>query len=419
MSPKQKKNSSFPQQPEVNIGTIGHVDHGKTTLVEAITGVWAAKHSEELRRGITIKLGYADAPIFKCPKCEQPECYSSDPKCLNCDSKCEFVRAVSFVDAPGHEALMATMLSGATVMDGALLIIAANEKCPQPQTREHLAAIELAGVKNIIIVQNKIDIVDEKRAFESYKEIESFVKGTVAEGKPIIPVSAQHSVNVDALLQAIEKNIPTPHRDPDKPPRMFVLRSFDVNKPGTSIDELTGGVVGGSISQGTFKVGDEIEIRPGIKVEKQGRTFHESLFTEITSLNVGGKNVKEAQSGGLVGIGTYLDPSLTKADGLTGNLVGKPDLLPPTRTELVLATTLLKRAIGTKELVQVDRIIKGERLLLDVGTAITVGKAESAKKEVVTLKLTRPVCAEEGARVAISRKIANRWRLIGYGIIQS
>ena len=419
MSPKQKKNSLLPQQPEVNIGTIGHVDHGKTTLVEAITGVWAAKHSEELRRGITIKLGYADAPIFKCPKCEQPECYSSDPKCPNCDSKCEFVRAVSFVDAPGHEALMATMLSGATVMDGALLIIAANEKCPQPQTREHLAAIELAGVKNIIIVQNKIDIVDEKRAFESYKEIESFVKGTVAEGKPIIPVSAQHSVNVDALLQAIEKNIPTPHRDPDKPPRMFVLRSFDVNKPGTSIDELTGGVVGGSISQGTFKVGDEIEIRPGIKVEKQGRTFHESLFTEITSLNVGGKNVKEAQSGGLVGIGTYLDPSLTKADGLTGNLVGKPDLLPPTRTELVLATTLLKRAIGTKELVQVDRIIKGERLLLDVGTAITVGKAESAKKEVVTLKLTRPVCAEEGARVAISRKIANRWRLIGYGIIKS
>jgi len=419
MSPKRKKPTSPPQPPEVNIGTIGHVDHGKTTLVEAITGVWAAKHSEELRRGITIKLGYADAPIFKCPNCEEPQCYSSDSKCPNCGSECEFVRAVSFVDAPGHEALMATMLSGAAVMDGALLIIAADEKCPQPQTREHLAAIELAGVKNIIVVQNKIDIVDEKRALESYKEIEAFVKGTVAEGKPIIPVSAQHSVNVDAVLQAIEKNIPTPHRDPDKPPRMFVLRSFDVNKPGHSIDELTGGVVGGSISQGRFKVGDEIEIRPGIKVEKQGRTFYEPIFTEITSLNVGGKNVKEAQSGGLVGIGTYLDPSLTKADGLTGNLVGKPDLLPPTRNELVLGTTLLKRAIGTKELVQVDQIIKGERLLLDVGTAITVGKVEAAKKGVVTLQLVRPVCAEEGARAAISRKIANRWRLIGYGLIQS
>jgi len=415
----KKKSVTMPQAPEVNIGTIGHVDHGKTTLVEAITGVWAAKHSEELRRGITIKLGYADAPIFKCPDCEPPQSYSTDPTCPKCGSKGKFVRAISFVDAPGHEALMATMLSGATVMDGAMLIIAANEQCPQPQTREHLAAIELAGVTNIIIVQNKIDIIDEKRALESYKEIKSFVKGTVAEGKPIIPVSAQHSVNVDAVLQALEENIPTPHRDPDKPPRMFVVRSFDVNKPGASIDELLGGVIGGSISQGKFKVGDEIEIRPGIKVEKQGRTFYESIFTEITSLSAGGRNVKEAQSGGLVGIGTYLDPSLTKADGLTGNLVGKPDLLPPTRSELVLGTKLLKRAIGTKELVQVDQVIMGERLLLDVGTTITLGKVVSTKKDVVTLQLVRPVCAEEGARAAISRKIANRWRLIGYGIIQS
>ena len=419
MSRRSKKPLHLPKQPEVNIGTIGHVDHGKTTLVEAITGVWAAKHSEELRRGITIKLGYADAPVFKCPGCEDIQSYTTDPTCPKCDSKGEFVRAVSFVDAPGHEALMATMLSGATVMDGAMLIIAANEHCPQPQTREHLAAIELAGVKNIIIVQNKIDIVDEKRAMKSYNEIVSFVKGTVAEGKPIIPVSAQHSVNIDAVLQALEENIPTPVRDPSKPPRMFVVRSFDVNKPGASLDELVGGVIGGSISQGVFKVGDEIEIRPGIRVEKQGRTFYESLFTEITSLNAGGKDVKEAQSGGLVGIGTYLDPSLTKADGLTGNLIGKPDLLPPNRSELVLDTQLLQRAIGTKELVQVDNVIKGERLLLDVGTTITVGKVESAKKNLVTLQLARPVCAEDGARAAISRKIAGRWRLIGYGIIQS
>jgi translation initiation factor 2 subunit 3 len=419
MSRRRKKPVILPRQPEVNIGTIGHVDHGKTTLVEAITGVWAARHSEELRRGITIKLGYADAPIYKCPGCEHLQAYSTDPTCPKCDSEGEFIRAVSFVDAPGHEALMATMLSGATVMDGAMLIIAANEICPQPQTREHLAAIELAGVKNIIIVQNKIDIVDEQRALASYHEIVSFVKGTVAEGKPIIPVSAQHSVNIDTVLQALEENIPTPQRDPNKPPRMFVVRSFDVNKPGASVDELLGGVIGGSISQGKFTVGDEIEIRPGIKVEKQGRTFYESIFTEITSLNAGGKDVKEAYSGGLVGIGTYLDPSLTKADGLTGNLVGKPELLPPNRSELILEPTLLKRAIGTKELLQVDKIKKGERLLLDIGTTITVGTVASMKKDAITLHLTRPVCAEEKARSAISRKIAGRWRLIGYGIIQS
>ena len=269
----------LPKQPEVNIGTIGHVDHGKTTLVEAITGVWAARHSEELRRGITIKLGYADAPIYKCSKCEPHQSYSTEPTCSHCGSPGEFIRAVSFVDAPGHEALMATMLSGAAVMDGAILVIAADEPCPQPQTREHLAAIELAGVKNLVIVQNKIDIVDEKRTLENYKEIVEFVKGTEAEGAPIIPVSAQHSVNIDAVLQALEENIPTPSRDPDKPPRMYVVRSFDVNKPGIPVEKLVGGVIGGSIFQGRFKAGDEIEIRPGVRVEKHGKTLYESLFT--------------------------------------------------------------------------------------------------------------------------------------------
>jgi translation initiation factor 2 subunit 3 len=203
MAEKKKKTVTLPRQPEVNIGTIGHVDHGKTTLVEAITGVWAAKHSEELKRGITIKLGYADAPIYKCPKCEPPKNYSTDKKCPNCGSLGEFIRAVSFVDAPGHEALMATTLSGAAVMDGAILVISADEYCPQPQTREHLAALEIVGIKKIVIVQNKIDLVDEKRALESHKEIVKFVEGTIAEDAPIIPVSAQHSVNVDVLLQAM------------------------------------------------------------------------------------------------------------------------------------------------------------------------------------------------------------------------
>ena len=96
---------------------------------------------------------------------------------------------------------MATMLSGAAIMDGAILVIAADEPCPQPQTREHLAAAEVSGIKNLIIVQNKIDIVDEKRALESYKEIKNFVKGTVAEKAPIIPISAQRGINIDVLAQ--------------------------------------------------------------------------------------------------------------------------------------------------------------------------------------------------------------------------
>ncbi len=411
------ESNPMPKQPEVNIGTIGHVDHGKTTLVKALTGVWASRHSEELKRGITIKLGYADLPIYKCPKCETPKNYSTKPACPYCDSEAEFVRAISFVDAPGHEALMATMLSGAAIMDGAILVIAADESCPQPQTREHLAAAEVIGIKNVIIVQNKIDIVDQKRALKSYDEINAFVKGTVAENAPIIPVSAQRGINIDVLLTAIEELIPTPKRDETKPPFMYVIRSFDTNKPGTMIDELEGGVIGGTISQGKFTVGDEIEIRPGLAAEKEGKTTYSPLISEIVSLQAGGQNVQEATCGGLVGVGTVLDPSASKADGLTGNIAGKTGMLPPTLTELTLETHVLERAVGTKELLKIERINFDETLLLHVGAAVNLGKVTSLKGNVAKIKLTRPICATPSSRVAISRKIAARWRLIGYGIM--
>jgi translation initiation factor 2 subunit 3 len=415
---KSQKSAIMPRQPEINIGTIGHVDHGKTTLVQALTGVWASRHSEELKRGITIKLGYADMPIYKCPKCEPPKNYSTQPTCPNCGSKGTFVRAVSFVDAPGHEALMATMLSGAAIMDGAILVIAADEPCPQPQTREHLAAAEIIGIKNIVIVQNKVDIVDEKRVHESYEEIKNFVKGTIAENAPIIPISAQRCVNIDVLIQALEEFIPTPKRDETKPPLMYVVRSFDINKPGTQVEKLEGGVLGGTILQGKFVHGDEIEIRPGITTEKEGKSFYNSLSSEIVSLHAGGRSVDEAHCGGLVGVGTLLDPSFSKADGLTGNIVGKSGALPPTLSDLTLETHILERAVGTKELMKVQDIIIGETLLLHVGAAITVGKVTSTKKGIITIKLARPVCAQTNSRVAISRKITGRWRFIGYGMMR-
>jgi translation initiation factor 2 subunit 3 len=411
------KTKTLPKQPEVNIGTIGHVDHGKTTLVQALTGVWASRHSEELKRGITIRLGYADMAIYKCSKCEKPKNYSVKPVCPNCNSEAVFVRAISFVDAPGHEALMATMLSGAAIMDGAILVIAADESCPQPQTREHLAAAQVIGIKNIIIVQNKIDIVEEKRARESYKEIKAFTKGTIAENAPIIPVSAQHEINIDVLLNAIEEIIPTPKRDDTKPPLMYIVRSFDINKPGTSIEDLEGGIVGGTIAQGKFTVGDEIEIRPGVSLEKEGKTIYNPLISEIVSLHTGEKSIKEATCGGLVGVGTLLDPSYSKADGLNGNIAGKVSLLPPILSELTLETSILERAVGTKELLKVDKIYPSETLLLHVGAAVDLGKVISVKNKIVKVRLNRPICAPPSSRVAISRKIAARWRLIGYGIM--
>ena len=407
----------LPRQPELNLGTLGHVDNGKSTLVQALTGIWTPRHSEELRRGITIKVGYADAAFYRCPKCSAPSCYCTKNKCPTCNGEAEFLRAISFVDCPGHHSLMITMLSGAALMDGALLVLAANAKCPQPQDREHLAAAEIVGIKRVVVVQNKIDIVTRERAVESSKEIRAFVKGTMVEDAPIIPVSAQHSTNIDLLIETIEKRVPTPQRDPTKPPKMLVVRSFDVNKPGTPAREIVGGVIGGSIVEGEFKVGDEIEIVPGIHVERAGKSHYEPLTTSITSLQAGGQSVETARCGGLVGLGTLLDPSLTKADGLVGDVIGKPGNLPPLWETLTLDVTLFDKVVGTEDLVKVEKIKFHEPLVTNVNTSVSAGIVSSIKDSIIELDLRRPVCAELGERVTISRRIGEGWRLIGYGAI--
>lgn len=412
------------KQPLVNIGTAGHVDHGKTTLIEALTGIWAARYSEELKRGITLKIGYADTSIYRCPKCPIPRSYytsamvGEDLKCKYCGTPLEFLRKVSFIDVPGHEMLMAIMLAGAALMDGALLIIDASKKCPQPQTREHFMALTTIGVRNLVIVQNKIDIVSKERAKENYREIKDFIEGTWAEDAPIIPVSALHKVNIDAVVWAIEKYIPTPKRDTSKPPRMLVVRSFDVNKPGTSVKDIVGGVLGGTIIQGKFSVGDEIEIRPGIKIKDRDGERYEALYAEITSLKSGNEPLKVAYPGGLVGVGTTLDPSITKGDNLLGNVVGKPGTLPPMWNEIDLEYHLLERVVGVDKPMKVEKLRLREPLMLNVGTAVSLGIITSLHDGIAHLKLRVPIVADVGARVAISRQIAGRWRLIGYGYLK-
>jgi translation initiation factor 2 subunit 3 len=406
-----------PEQPVVNIGMIGHVDHGKTTLTKAFTDEWTDRHSEELRRGISIRLGYADAAFYKCPDCEEPKCYTVKKECSICGEKTEFLRAVSFVDAPGHETLMATMLSGAALMDGALLLIGANEKCPQPQTKEHLMGLEISGVENVIVVQNKIDIVNEEAARENYEQIKEFLKGTIAENSPIIPVSAHHEANLDVLICEIERIIKTSELDETKPPKAFVARSFDVNSPGINMEKIVGGVIGGSLVRGKMKVGDEIEISPGREVESAKEKEWVNLQTKVTSLFSGGKNRTDARPGGLIAIGTKLDPSMTKSDSLTGRVIGAPGTLPPVRTTLVMEVHLLEQVVGAAEDLDVDEIRTNEPLMLSVGTATTVGVVSSARSDSAEMMLKIPVSAEVGQRIAISRRIGGKWRLIGYGVI--
>jgi len=390
--------------------TAKDVDHGKTTLTQTLSGRWADTHSEEIKRGITIRLGYADTIFYKCPKCKDPECYGSKNKCPNCKSKTEEIRKVSFVDAPGHETLMATMLSGSAIMDAALLLVAANEKCPQPQTREHLTALDISGIKNIIIIQNKIDLVSKEELLENYKQIKEFVKGTIAEKAPIIPISAQHNINIDFLIKTIVEEFKTPKRDLKKDPILLIARSFDVNKPGSEIENLIGGVLGGALKQGVFKIKDKIEIKPGIK--EKDKWF--AITTEITGLKTGNVDLKEATPGGSIGVLTKLDPSIVKADSLIGSLAGHQGKLPEVWDELNLKPHLLERVVGSKDELTVEKLKKGENVMLNVNSAATLGTIIELKKDLIHINLKIPVCADKKDRVTISRLIGSRWRLIGY-----
>ena len=399
--------------PEVTIGLCGHVDHGKTTLTYALTGKWTMLHSEEVKRGITIKLGYADADIRKCKDGH----YTNEKKCTQDGGETELVRKVSFVDAPGHETLMAVMLSGAAIMDGAILVVAANEVVPQPQTAEHLMALKVLGVQNIIIVQNKIDVVTKEKAIENYGQIKAFARETLGRDVPIIPISGQRKANIDILLEAIQELIPTPKRDDSKEPLMLVARSFDINKPGAAIDKLVGGVLGGAIVQGVFEKGMRIELRPGKKTEKKGgQTEWKPVTTTVTDIACGSTLVSSKGPGGSIAISTTLDPALTKADAFVGNVVGLPGKLPTAVNMLNIQTHLFEFVVGTKEKLKLEPFKQYEPLMLNIGTATTVGIIQSAGKT-MKLALRRPVCAKKGDKVSMARQVSARWHLIGYGIV--
>jgi translation initiation factor 2 subunit 3 len=387
--------------PELNVGVVGHIDHGKTTLLKQLTGKLTDTHSEELKRGITIKLGYADTTIF------------NDNGDFNTKGKGKPVRYISFIDAPGHEMLMATMLSGAAIIDAAILVIAANEGI-KPQTKEHFMALQAKKIKNIIIVQNKIDLVTKEQAIKNYKQIKEFVKGTLAENAPIIPISAQQGINIDKLLEELCK-LEIPQKEINAEPIFLIARSFDINKPGTKINNLKGGVLGGILKKGKLKIGDEIEIKPGLNIKKANQQTYQTLTTKILSLYKGNKSVKEILPGASISIETELDPFLTKTDSLTGCLAGLKGTLPEISYKVKLKTKLFKEVLGTSEHEAVAPLKTKEMLMLSVNTTITVGTIEKINNDEIELSLNIPIVALKGDNTGLARNINKHWRLIGWG----
>eukprot|EP00270_Netrium_digitus_P008909 TRINITY_DN2696_c0_g1_i1.p1 TRINITY_DN2696_c0_g1~~TRINITY_DN2696_c0_g1_i1.p1 ORF type:complete len:469 (-),score=149.84 TRINITY_DN2696_c0_g1_i1:21-1427(-) len=425
------------RQATINIGTIGHVAHGKSTVVKAISGVQTVRFKNELERNITIKLGYANAKIYQCEdeKCPRPVCYkaygSGKEDSPLCDvpgfekARMKLLRHVSFVDCPGHDILMATMLNGAAIMDGALLLIAGNESCPQPQTSEHLAAVEIMRLKHIIILQNKIDLIQESAATNQHEAIQKFIQGTIADGAPVVPISAQLKYNIDVVCEYIVNKIPIPQRNFTSPPNMIVIRSFDVNKPGAEVDDIKGGVAGGSILHGVLRVGQNIEVRPGIiSKDADGNIRCVPIFSRIISLFAEQNELQFAVPGGLIGVGTTIDPTLTRADRLVGQVLGEVGQLPDVFVELEVNFFLLRRLLGVRtkgaeKQGKVTKLTKQEVLMLNIGSMSTGAKVVAVKNDVAKLQLTSPVCTKQGEKVALSRRVEKHWRLIGWGQIQA
>ncbi|KAL6122122.1 Eukaryotic [Nucleospora cyclopteri] len=400
------------KQAVINVGTIGHVAHGKSTIVKCISGISTIKHKSELEKNITIKLGYANAKIYEC-KCERPQKYSvSKEDCKKCISKKELVQHVSFVDCPGHDVLMATMLNGTAIMDAALLLIAANESCPQPQTIEHLFAVEIMDLRKIIVLQNKIDLLTKEQSFEQCKQITNFLKNTNIKA-PILPVSGQLYVNIDAVLDFLVNYIEIPKRNLKDDPKMVIIRSFDVNKPGTKYNKMSGAIIGGSIITGTICIGDEIEIRPGLVRLTENGFVCTPYLTRVDSLFAEKTRLEKAIPGGLIGVGTNLDPYCSKSDKLVGMVMGLKNKLPPVFYKIKIKYDLFEKTATSKK----KNIEKHEQILLNISSTTTGCKILEINEKEGHFELINPCCVSIGERVAISRKVKNNWRLVGHGKI--
>lgn len=389
------------QQPVINVGVIGHVANGKSSIVEAVSGIATQKYKKEKERNITIRLGYANVKIYKCDKCERPECYQStgseimEHNCVNCGEKTELVRHISFIDCPGHIIFMTTMMNGACVMDDVILVESgSNAIIPAPQTVEHFKITKEIGISTKFICLNKVDLMmkDINGITSTMESLRTFVDNPEI---PIIPVSATLKYNIDVLCEYLA-NLDIPHKNIASSLKMLIIRSFNVNNPKTKIAELKGGVVGGSLTRGMLKVGDDVSIYPGyISKNSDGETWsYRPLKCKTLSINSDKNSLESAISGGLIGVQLNIDPSMTKDDDLVGQVMFKNDF-----TDMKVYHGL---KIQFTKMASDRKIKKNDKLSVNVNSNNIKCKVCKITTNHIYLDLEKPVCVELGDKVTIN-----------------
>lgn len=405
-------------QPTINIGMIGHVANGKTSIVSAITEKDTKKYKQEKQLGATIKLGYANAKIWRCDLCKEPECFSSTDssimrkKCSHCNKDATLVSHISLVDSPGHHSLMATMLNGTCVTDATILVeSASNKEIPAPQTLEHLRVADSLGMKNICICLNKIDLVDIETAKNCRDRLRDSLKNTIFEKNIIVPVSANRVANVDYLLKTIVDGIKDIKKDVEMGYcKMIAIRSFNINKQSIPIQDVQPGIIGGTVIKGTLCVGDEITLLPGNFIKTDTGFNYSPIKTFVREIHSEKNSLKKAISGGLIGVKTDLDPIFTCQDRLAGSCIVKNFCDVKVFSTIRVVTQTLNK--------DRDNIKDGDRIDVNCNGKNTVCTVVKVVKKRMEIRSTEPLCAELEDRVSISVYDCNKRILVRTGTIK-
>lgn len=403
-------------QAIVNLGTIGSIAAGKSTIVADLTGKKTQRHAKEKHRNITIHLGYANCKIFRCGSSGKLYATPAETGELlsPVDSQpMELLTHISFVDCPGHENYMATMIGGTTVMDAALLLVAANEEVPMPQTYDHMLTISQTDLKDILILQNKIDLLEKPILLDNLKKIKEFVEGSPYENSEVIPVSAQMKWNIDEICKFMVNKRPSWLNKVNDPARLCILRSFDINYPNIELDTVHGGVVGGSLSQGNIRIGDIMEIRPGVVNNIGGGLVCTPLLAKVETINCEKTPLDIAFPGGLIGVGLSIDSSITKNNILIGHIMGHIGTLPELYQEITVKYSKIK---GRND--DLPKFTVGEQVTIVVNSSSMPGVVTSIEpKHIVNIKLVSLICTELDVPTAIFRKIDHKYKLCYFGKI--
>ncbi len=393
-------------QPIINIGMLGSVSDGKLTTVHSLTGIKTQRHSDEMKRNITIKPGYANMKIYQTD--DITESY------YNTEGQGELVHHVSFIDCPGHYQLIVTMMSCIKLMDGIILVVSAAEDISKkPQLIQHIMAIKMSGIKNVIVLLNKLDLVKKTVAIERYKKLCEELKKYQIEPKAIIPVCMNHKIGVQNVLKNIMMYMGPNINRQNENPIFMISRSFDINRVNIKYDDITGGVIGGSLIGGNLKIGDEIEILPGIISKKpNGELYNKPHYTKIISLKSETTDLESITSGGLIGIGTEIDPFYCKNDNMIGMIAGLKGTLPPVYYEITMFYNNIKfDSEGTV-------YYKRKKMTIIVGTNNIDGEIENFDETHIKLKLNKPACISNDSIIVLCDRTSGTFQICSYGYLE-